>query len=127
MAFADIRASGLPSPHGAAKLEISPVDLVQLSRQTTGDRALEKELLGVFDVQAAQISEKLKTAEAGAASAELAHKLKGSARAVGANEVAAAAENYEYAARAGFLRHSDVNRLVATVAKTRAFLRGLAD
>jgi HPt (histidine-containing phosphotransfer) domain-containing protein len=126
MALAGIRSNEIPHPFGKAGFEVSPVDLVHLARQTLGDRTLEQQLLDLFDVQAAQIAEKLKTAEAGAASADLAHKLKGSARAVGANDVAGAAENYEYAARAGFLRQSDVDRLIAAVAKARAFLRELA-
>jgi HPt (histidine-containing phosphotransfer) domain-containing protein len=91
-----------------------------------GDRELEKELLSLFDRQAAQIADRLANIEAGAANADLAHKLKGSARAVGAMAVAAAAENYEHAARAGLLRASDADRLVAAVEEARGFLDGLA-
>jgi HPt (histidine-containing phosphotransfer) domain-containing protein len=106
-----------------------PIDLVHLARQTMGDRDLEAELLALFDRQAAQIAEKL-TAPLGEdsplARADLAHKLKGSARAVGAHAVAAAAENYEHCARAGVLRPAEGARLAEAVAEVRAALRELA-
>ena len=80
-----------------------PIDLVHLARQTFGERDLEAELLRLFDGQAAQIIARL--ADPGMAEgrwrADLAHTLKGSARAIGAFDVAAAAEAYEAAAAAG--------------------------
>ncbi len=109
-----------------------PIDLVHLSRQTLGDRALEAELLDLFDRQAAKIGEELAGAglrdseASNARRADLAHKLKGSACAVGAHEVAAAAENYEYCVRAGILRADDADRLTEAVAKVRAMLKDLA-
>jgi HPt (histidine-containing phosphotransfer) domain-containing protein len=112
-----------------------PIDLVHLARQTMGDRALEVELLALFDRQAAQIAQKLgaqdsdATQDSNAAAgwrADLAHKLKGSARAIGAHGVAAAAENYEHCARAGILRPVDAALLVEAVAEVRAALRELA-
>jgi HPt (histidine-containing phosphotransfer) domain-containing protein len=111
---------------GARVQKASPIDLVHLARQTMGDRELEKELLALFDCQAAQIAVRLRHVENGAASADLAHKLKGSARAVGAGAVAAAAENYEHGARAGLLRQADADRLVSAVAEARDFLQELA-
>ncbi len=110
---------------GASARADTPIDLVHLARQTMGDRELESELLALFDRQAAQIADKLKIPDAGAASADLAHKLKGSARAVGANAVAIAADHYEHAARAGALGQIDADRLVAATAAARAFLREL--
>jgi HPt (histidine-containing phosphotransfer) domain-containing protein len=106
-----------------------PIDLVHLARQTLGDSALEAELLALFDCQAGQIAEQLQRADSNAATisgAELAHKLKGSARAVGAQEVASAAENYEHCVSKGILRDSDTQRLVEAVARVRAALRELA-
>ncbi|WP_294532395.1 Hpt domain-containing protein [uncultured Rhodoblastus sp.] len=106
-----------------------PIDLVHLARQTMGDSALESELLALFDHQAGRIAEQLGRADADAAKfsrADLAHKLKGSARAVGAHEVAAAAENYEYCAGKGILRDSDTHRLIEAVARVRAALREMA-
>jgi HPt (histidine-containing phosphotransfer) domain-containing protein len=79
------------------------VDLVHLSRQTMGDAALETELLGLFARQAAVVTARLAQDSTAVAlcRADLAHTLKGSARSVGANRVAAAAEAYEAAARDG--------------------------
>jgi HPt (histidine-containing phosphotransfer) domain-containing protein len=74
-----------------------PIDLVHLSRQTLGDRDLEIELLGLFERQAGQIVAQIANWTGGGRSMrhDLAHTLKGSARAVGAVGVAAAAEAYE--------------------------------
>jgi HPt (histidine-containing phosphotransfer) domain-containing protein len=79
------------------------LDLVHLSRQTLGDDTLEAELLGLFDRQAGQFAARLAPALRPGEEkwrADLAHTLKGSARAVGAVAVARAAEAYEAAARA---------------------------
>jgi HPt (histidine-containing phosphotransfer) domain-containing protein len=105
-----------------------PIDLVHLARQTMGDNALEAELLALFDRQAGQIAEKLRRADSDAATIfgpDLAHKLKGSARTVGAHEVASAAENYEHCASKGILRDSDSQRLIEAVEQVRAALREL--
>ena len=77
-----------------------PIDLVHLSRQSLGDRALEIELLTLFERQAEQIAVRLATPSANGERRwrhDLAHTLKGSARAVGAMAVAAAAQAYEEA------------------------------
>lgn len=79
-----------------------PIDLVHLSRQTFGDHDLERELLALFDAQAAQCAERLrKPASLGEGDWRigLAHTIKGSARAVGAFDVGNAAEAYEQALR----------------------------
>lgn len=77
-----------------------PIDLVHLSRQSLGDRALEKELLQLFDRQAEQIIARLDS-EIGIGDRkwrrDLSHTLCGSARAVGALRVARAASDYEEA------------------------------
>ena len=119
-------ATGAPS---AARAVPHPIDLVHLSRQTMGDRALEIEVLALFDRQAAQISERLGAIEidrAGVWRADLAHKLKGSARAIGAFEVATAAEDYEHRVRAGLLRAADAQALVDSIIRARRALRDLA-
>ena len=133
---AALRMAEFETPHLSASRAAPPcpIDLVHLARQTMGDRALEVELLALFDRQAAQISDKLAASLPGEASdaptfscrADLAHKLKGSARAVGAHAVAAAAENYEHCARAGVLRPMDVEQVVEAVAQVRSALRELA-
>lgn len=115
------------SPHIGA----SPVlDLVHLSLQSLGDRALETELLRLFDRQGRHVMERL-CGETGRGErrwlGDLAHTLKGSARAVGAGRVAVAAQDYEDA-----LAHSNdsdvekrLNALAASVAEARAAIRDL--
>ena len=74
------------------------IDLVHLARQSLGDRGLECELLALFERQAGQILARLAqdmATTSAKARADLAHTLKGSALAVGANRVAAAAAAYE--------------------------------
>ena len=80
-----------------------PIDLVHLAKQTFGERDLESELLRLFDRQSAQILAHLAGHDmtAGRVKADIAHTLKGSARAVGAFGVASAAEEYESAAARG--------------------------
>jgi HPt (histidine-containing phosphotransfer) domain-containing protein len=76
-----------------------PIDLVHLARMTLGERSLEREVLQLFDRQAAILVERMQTAPAEALGA-LAHTLKGSARAIGAARVARAAEALEFAGAA---------------------------
>lgn len=97
-----VQAVRIQEPAAVAPAGVLPegraLDLVHLSRQTLGDRALEVELLGLFDKQAGQIIGRL---ESGLCSSDrkwrhdLSHTLKGSARAIGAVRVAAAAQSYE--------------------------------
>lgn len=78
----------------------TPFDLVSLSRQTAGDSSLERELLAMFGVQAGEILARLTDARRLAArqqQAELAHRLRGSALAVCAHEVADMAGQLEVA------------------------------
>jgi HPt (histidine-containing phosphotransfer) domain-containing protein len=72
------------------------LDAAYLASQTFGDIELEVELLELFVAQARRLVPKLPT-EAAAARADTAHLLKGSARAVGAQLLAAAIEAYELA------------------------------
>ena len=93
------------------------IDLVHLSRQTLGDGALENELLRLFVVQAQQYASWLDEAFAPGDApkrADVTHRLKGSARAVGAFPLADAAEAYEKALRAGA---SDTSREKRGLAK----------
>jgi HPt (histidine-containing phosphotransfer) domain-containing protein len=74
------------------------IDFVHLARQTEGDEALKAELLALFERQAARALQKLADpALPEGARADLAHRLKGSALAIGAGRVAAAAEAVEIA------------------------------
>jgi HPt (histidine-containing phosphotransfer) domain-containing protein len=69
------------------------IDLVRLARQCLGDQDLERELLVLFERQAARAVGRLADAKASdfRLRADLAHTLKGSALAVGAQRVAVAA------------------------------------
>jgi HPt (histidine-containing phosphotransfer) domain-containing protein len=87
-----------------ARAQAPIIDLVHLSRQTLGDSALENELLRLFVVQAQQYAAWLEESFAPGDAlkrADLTHRLKGSARAIGAFPLADAAEAYEDALRAG--------------------------
>jgi len=80
------------------------IDVEQLSNQCFGDRALERELLVLFDREAAQIVSRLRSTMASNVpevleASDLAHTLKGSALTVGARRVAKAAEALEAALR----------------------------
>ncbi|MBR1090900.1 Hpt domain-containing protein [Bradyrhizobium manausense] len=77
----------------------SPLDLDHLSRMTLGDSELEQEVLAMFAEQAVRLLAAMTAlpAETGA----LAHKLKGSARGIGAFAVADAAAGLELAVRTG--------------------------
>src|SRR5688500_14857316 len=62
----------------------SVLDLDHLSRQTVGDRALEGELLALFEAQCARLRPLLAAGRSPGERADAAHTLKGSARAIGA-------------------------------------------
>lgn len=79
--------------------EDGPIDFDHLRRMTLGDDSLEREVLAMFAAQAAELAASL--AQLPSNAAVLAHKLKGSARAIGAVYVAAAAEDLETALRTG--------------------------
>ena len=76
------------------------IDLVHLARTTFGDRALEREVLQLFERQSSILIARMRTTNP-AGVAALAHTLKGSARGIGAWRVARAAEALELAGGAG--------------------------
>ena len=110
-----------PTAAASAAHRSIAIDLVHLSRHTFGERSLEIELLRLFDAQLSMAEIKLSTFTDAidsadvTASRELAHLLTGSARAVGALEIAAAAETWEQALVA-------CDR--ADIAESRGFLLG---
>jgi len=99
-----------------------PIDLVHLARMTLGERSLEREVLQLFDRQAAILLGRMQTAPAEALGA-LAHTLKGSARAIGAVRVARAAETLEFAAAADTARA--LAALGIATEEARAFITDL--
>jgi HPt (histidine-containing phosphotransfer) domain-containing protein len=91
------RIDWMPSPPLAP--DDGPIDIEHLGRMTLGDAVLEHEVLAMFSAQAVGLIATLATLPAN--STALAHTLKGSARAIGAFQVAEAAADLETAIRNG--------------------------
>ena len=72
-----------------------PIDLVHLARQTLGDASLEREVLELFLRQSRALTLRIREAADPKLKRDLAHTLKGSAKAIGAWHVAQAAEGVE--------------------------------
>jgi HPt (histidine-containing phosphotransfer) domain-containing protein len=87
------RINWMPSPPLVP--DDGPIDIAHLKRMTLGDAGLEQEVLAMFAGQAARLIDALAGLPPEAAA--LAHTLKGSARAIGAFQVADAAEALEAA------------------------------
>lgn len=115
------RMEWMPSPP-LAPVD-SPLDLDHLSRMTLGDAELEQEVLAMFAEQTIRLVAAMAAmpAEAGA----LAHKLKGSARGIGAFAVADAAASLETAIRTGHSRPVAFAALKEAVAEVRAAIEAI--
>jgi HPt (histidine-containing phosphotransfer) domain-containing protein len=102
------------------------IDREHLARMTLGDRSLETEVLELFDRQAGMLLTRMKDAGANVVAA-LAHTLKGSARGIGAWQVAQAAEAVELAAPRPDqdVLAAAVERLAAAVDEARAAIATL--
>jgi HPt (histidine-containing phosphotransfer) domain-containing protein len=99
------------------------LDLAHLSRQTFGDRALEREVLALFDGQCARLLPLIVAGEDPTERADAVHTLKGAARAVGAWRLASLAETFEGAlddARPAHTLSRLGLKLEKAVAETRA-------
>ena len=96
-----------------------PVDLVHLSRQTLGDRDLEREVLCLFVNQSALYLQRLKAAKSVKERKNAAHTILGSARGLGAWHVAQEAERYE----ASCTKSADCRRLTSAVDDANAYIR----
>jgi hypothetical protein len=96
------------------------IDLAQLSRMTLGERSLEQEVLALFDLQAGTLLARMGKQPPNAVAA-LAHTLTGSARGVGAWDVAEAAEAVERLASCHDAAPLTVamNRLSAAIAEAQ--------
>jgi HPt (histidine-containing phosphotransfer) domain-containing protein len=101
-----------------AKMALGPIDLTQLRRQTGGDARLEREVLGMFAAKAAADLKRIAAAPTAAARREAAHALVGSARAVGASQIARLAAEIEASAD----HVADVADLRKAVDAARAFI-----
>jgi HPt (histidine-containing phosphotransfer) domain-containing protein len=110
------RIDWMPSPPLVP--DDGPIDIQHLQRMTLGDTSLEREVLAMFSAQAAGLIGTLATLPSN--TSELAHTLKGSARAIGAFGVGDAAEGLEAAIRNGEHPHSAFDELKEAVAQARA-------
>jgi len=104
MRLAVIPADPAPTPlrsrSGAPSAE-PPIDLVHLARATDGDESLEAELMAMFAHQAEKLGQRLRLADlARQTRADVSHRLRGSALAIGAFAVAEAAGRLETALEA---------------------------
>lgn len=78
-----------------------PIDLVHLARATDGDESLEAELLAMFACQAEKLGERLRLRDLSRQTrADVSHRLRGSALAIGAFAVAETAGRLEAALEA---------------------------
>jgi HPt (histidine-containing phosphotransfer) domain-containing protein len=109
------RIEWMPSPPLAP--DDGPIDIEHLGRMTLGDAGLEREVLAMFAGQAVGLIDALAALPADAA--EIAHTLNGSARAIGAFQVAEAAEAFEAALRDGGEPSEALTALKHAVAQAR--------
>jgi HPt (histidine-containing phosphotransfer) domain-containing protein len=109
------RINWMPSPPLVP--DDGPIDIAHLKRMTPGDAGLEREVLAMFAGQAARLIGALAALPADAA--EIAHTLNGSARAIGAFRVAAAAEAFEAEMRDGGEPAAALAALQQAVAQAR--------
>ena len=101
------------------------IDRGHLTRMTFGDRSLEREVLELFDRQAAMLIERMRGGEP-ATVATLAHTLKGSAAGIGASHVARTADAAEIAAgRTAAECSLAIDRLAQAVDEARALIAQL--
>ena len=110
------------------ELEDRPIDLVHLARATDGDESLEAELLGMFDRQSEKLVERVRLADLPRrARGDIAHRLRGSALAIGAFAVAEAAHALETAFEGeGQEPLAEIAALTAKVAQARSAISELA-
>jgi HPt (histidine-containing phosphotransfer) domain-containing protein len=94
------------------------LDLNHLSHQTQGNRALEREVLGLFVTQIDTLIGRVRSGS-GEERSDAAHLITGSAAAIGAFDVARIAGRIE--SGKGSL-DDDIRELIAAVEQTRAFI-----
>lgn len=108
---------------------VSPdvLDLDHLAKQTMNDSELERQVVGMFFEQSAMVLRQIREAGEPRQRSEAAHRLKGSARAVGAWRVAAASDQLEALPPSASEDHvlEALAGLHATVAEARAAIAAL--
>jgi HPt (histidine-containing phosphotransfer) domain-containing protein len=114
-------------PIEGRKASSRPVDLVHLSRYTLGERDLEREVLELFCTQSFVYLEQLRRSPSDKDWKDVAHTLKGSARAVGAWRVAEAAEHAEPLSGEALARSREarIREIDASLREADAYIRSL--
>ncbi len=107
-----------------AVAKMGAIDMEFLDRVTFSDRGLAREVLQMFDQQADSLLKVIRDTESARMRLEIAHRLKGAARGVGAFLVAKAAEEIETASDEIELANA-VSLLTARVTEARLALAGL--
>ena len=128
MPFAAVASSGsAPRPErSVADVNARPIDLVHLARATDGDESLEAELLAMFDRQSEKLIERVRLADLPRrVRADVAHRLRGSALAIGAFAVAQAASALEAAFEGEGEPTAELAALDAAVGQARAAIAAL--
>jgi HPt (histidine-containing phosphotransfer) domain-containing protein len=108
----------------ARRMVPAPVDMVHLARQTFGSAELEREVLGLFVQQGAGLVAKIEAASPAERGA-LVHRLKGSARGIGATRVARVAEALEAPGLVDVEARRLVVELREAVGDVEAFVGGI--
>lgn len=109
-----VLASNEPQAAPVTEAGAQPIDLARLASQTAGNAALEREVLTLFADRAPLDMAQLKAAS-GEGRRLVAHRLVGSALAIGAGEVASLAGGVEKGA-------GDIAALEAAVEEAREFI-----
>jgi len=126
MTYMAAAVGGFPETETDSALEAlkqRPVDLVHLARHTLGNRDLEREVLQIFTRQSVVYLDRIRRAKNGSERLMAAHTIKGSARGIGAWEVADLAEGLEGPAASA----AQIAQLAAAVEKTNGFITALLD
>lgn len=106
----------------------NPIDIEHLSRQSGGDHELERELLALFSQQCVRLLRTIHGSADRQARMDAAHTLKGAARAIGAWQVAEAADQIEQALSALETSQTQnaLDALALAAAEARAAIARLA-
>lgn len=96
-----------------------PIDLVHLARQTMGDRELENEVMSIFLSHCDEYLAEYRDAPDATCRQHAAHRIKGSARGLGAWELAEQAELAEAP------DYQDVQALESAANRVSAYIRDL--
>ena len=107
----------------ADKMVNRPIDLVHLSHYTLGDSTLEREILQLFRAQSRIYLDRLRDSDSKGDWFEAAHTIKGSARGIGAWQVAEFAEAAEMS-KAGKSK-SVLAALETSINEVNAYIKGI--